>query len=239
MRLSLIALMFALLLPATVSAQDIAPPELTRQVSEAAGGPDALYKKTRSIRFTFVVEGMGVRVMEAKHVWDLVAQTDHVTWRGVEGAWDVVVHVGDQRAVSATLNGKPVEEAKMAEAAKLAYQRWVNDSYWLLMPIKLLDSGAMTRDAGMGELGGKPVKLLELSFKGVGLTPGDQYTLFIDPATNRVLEWELRLEGRADKPSRVTWADYQQRGPLTLALDHRWSDGARRLLFEDVVVTPR
>jgi hypothetical protein len=232
-------LLLLLLWSTTAAAHDFKPPPLTYKVSEAAGGPKALYERTRAIRFTFVVEAQGKRVMEAKHDWDLVAQTDRVTWRGPEGAWDVVVHTGQQRALSATLDGKPLDAARQAEAAKLAYQRWVNDSYWLLMPIKLLDDGALTRELGPGQLDGQPVLQLNLAFKAVGLTPGDEYTLFIDPATHRVREWELRLQGRADNPTRVTWEQHQTFGPLTLALDHRWRDGSKRLFFEGVEVTPR
>src|SRR4029434_5552416 len=52
------------------------------------------------------------------------------------------------------------------------YAIWVNDSYWLVMPYKLLDPGVTLRDKGPGELpDGRPAHVLELTFDHVGLTP--------------------------------------------------------------------
>ena len=76
----------------------------------------------KTIDFTFAVEKGGETLVSAEHHWDVVAQTDRVKWKGKE----VTVNLAD-----------PATD----EDAKAAYARWVNDSYWLLAPLKLKDRG--------------------------------------------------------------------------------------------------
>jgi hypothetical protein len=160
----------------------------------------------KSIDFTFAVEKNGKTVMQAEHHWAVAAQTDHVKWKDK----DVTVNLAD-----------PAQDAE----AKAAYARWVNDSYWLLAPLKLKDHGVSVADEGTKEIDGAKRQVLRLSFATVGLTPNDQYRLYVDPETKRVTAWDYMPQPGESMHS--TWDDYQTSGGLTLATDHKMDGGVR------------
>jgi len=177
---------------------------LAQAVWQASGGEH--WPQVRAIDFTFAVEKGGQTLVSAEHHWDVVAQTDHVKWKGK----DVTVNLA---------------EPGSDDEAKGAYGRWVNDSYWLLAPLKLKDRGINLADEGKKEMDGKECEVLRLSFGKVGLTPNDQYRLYIDPKTNHVSSWDYMPE--PGKSMHATWTNYQESGGLKLATDHQMDGGVR------------
>jgi hypothetical protein len=177
---------------------------LAQAVWQASGGEH--WPQVQAIDFTFAVEKGGQTVASAEHHWDFVAQTDHVKWKGK----DVTVNLAE-----------PASD----EDAKGAYARWVNDSYWLLAPLKLKDRGINLAAEGTKEMDGTKCEVLRLSFGKVGLTPNDQYRLYIDPKTKLVSSWDYMPE--PGKSMHATWTDYQESGGLKLATDHQMDGGVR------------
>ena len=134
-----------------MAADDSAKAEqLAQEVWQAAGGPN--WPEVKTIDFTFAVVKGGKTVARAQHHWDVAAQTDHVQWKDK----DVTVNLANPGT---------------DENAKAAYARWTNDSYWLLMPLKLRDRGLHVTSKGMKEMDGAKRAVLRLSFDKVGLTP--------------------------------------------------------------------
>ena len=186
--------------------------QLAKEVWRASGGEN--WPKVTELRFTFIVEQDGKQLASAEHHWNVAAGTDHVKWKGKE----VTVNLA-----------APGEN----EDSKAAYARWVNDSYWLLAPLKVLDPGVKLSYEGSKEAGGVMCETLRLSFEQVGLTPGDQYLLYIDPQTKLVRAWDY-----IPKPETVmhgTWEKYETFGGLNLATEHNF--GGRMIRFADVEVT--
>jgi hypothetical protein len=204
---------------------------LARRVAEAAGL--ARLGEVAELRFTFVVERGGERAFVASHVWDLRAGRDRVRWTDEGRAWDVVVDLR-ARTAAGTVDGAPIAAADTAAAAAQAYERWVNDAYWLVLPLKLLDAGVQLAVEAPRVHEGRPHEVLALSFSGVGLTPGDRYWLLVDPETHRIARWEMVLEGQSPPPRGTSFIAYEALGPLTLALDHVNDDGTRHIRFEGV-----
>jgi hypothetical protein len=186
---------------------------LARKVADASGAQH--WPNVKRIQFTFNVESDGNRVAAVKHDWDVAAGKDTVTWKGQTVTVDLA---------------NPGED----EQQKQAFGRWTNDAYWLLMPLKLFDGGVTRTIQPDQEVDGKMYNVLRLSFAGVGLTPGDQYDLLIDPDTHHVRFWDYMPA--PDKKSRFTWDDYKSFGPLTLSTEHKTADGKRRIFFTDVNV---
>jgi hypothetical protein len=220
---------------ATVEAETPAR-ALARRVAEAAG--IAQFGEVAALRFTFVVARNGERAFVAAHAWDVRAGRDRVRWTEDGHAWDVVVDL-HARTATGTVDGAPIADADTAAAAEKAHERWVNDSYWLILPLKLLDPGVNLALEAPRELDGRPHEVLALSFAGVGLTPGDRYWLIVDPQTHRIVRWEMVLEGQQPPPRGTSFVDYASVGPLTLALDHVNDDGTRHIRFEDVAALTR
>ena len=123
-------------------------------------------------------------MVSAEHHWDVAAQTDHVKWKGK----DVTVNLADPAA---------------DEDGKAAYARWVNDSYWLIAPLKLKDRGVHVAQEASKTMDGAECEVLRLSFGQVGLTPNDQYRLYINPATKLVASWDYMPE--PGKSMHGTW----------------------------------
>lgn len=104
-------------------------------------------------------------------------------------------------------------------ALKRTRSVWINDSYWLVMPYKLKDSGVTLSYAGEGELeGGRKADLLELVFKGVGDTPDNRYRVFVARDTHLVERWQY-FEHRADTEPKMDtpWTGWEWHGGIQLA----------------------
>ena len=125
------------------AAADASAAQLAQAVWQASGGEN--WANVKAIDFTFAVEKGGQTVLSAEHHWDVAAQTDRVKWKGK----DVTVNLAE-----------PASD----EDAKAAYARWVNDSYWLLAPLKLKQRGVNVTDEGTKEIDGGQRQVLRLEF---------------------------------------------------------------------------
>ncbi len=205
---------------------------LARELWRTAGGEHL--DEVAQIDFRFVVTDDGETVFEAAHRWDRLAGRDRVSWTTREGALnDVVVTLADKGACG-HVDGTAASGDPLAALGQSAYGRWVNDAYWLMVPLKVLDPGVTRR---VLEPEGE-TRRLELTFDGVGLTPGDRYVLEIDPE-GRLTRWEMTLEGSepGDDPKGVIFEGHTEVGPLTLPLEHSAEgEGNRQVLLRDVVV---
>ena len=79
------------------------------------------------------------------------------------------------------IDGEPVTDTEtLDELLTLGRQIWVYDSYWLVMPFKLLDPGVTLRYSGERELeDGRTADVLDLTFAEVGYTPDNRYEVFV------------------------------------------------------------
>ena len=119
---------------------------------------------------------------------------------------------------------------------------FVNDNYWLLLPIHFFwDTSATVHDAGMEKLPlgkGSAKKVVVKYPSDGGYTPGDTWELYTG-TDGRIRELLFHHGGTA-KPGVViaTWADYKKAGPLLLSLDHRGTADGKpfRLFFSNVAV---
>ena len=200
--------------PATAPVGSTDADRLAAEVMKASGA-DRWPRVTR-VRFTFNVDRDGKRVASVRHDWDVRAGTDAVTVNG--------------KTLTADLR-----EPSPTGDAKQAYARWVNDSYWLLAPLKVMDPGVKRTPGPSESIDGTTYDCLHLSFDNVGLTPSDQYNLWVDPQTKLVGHWDyIPAKG---EPRRFTWEDYHEFNGLKLATKHVAQGGGATISFSDVEVT--
>ena len=106
---------------------------------------------------------------------------------------------------------------------KVARGTWVNDTYWLLFALKILDPGTKLRimaiDEGwMGEKKPDPgVSRLHLSFDNVGETPRNEYVVWIEQKTGKITRWDY-YQTTMKKPLSWHFEGYKKVGPLLLSL---------------------
>lgn len=106
------------------------------------------------------------------------------------------------------------------ETLKRAHFQAVNWWYWMGIPFKLRDPGAIVREREMVTFQGKPVHVLEVTFATEG--PTDRFTYYVDPETYHIVFVETDLKpgvwpgvgGRG--PGWSTWHDYRVVGPFVM-----------------------
>jgi hypothetical protein len=135
---------------------------------------------------------------------------------------------------TATIDGVSAPDTLLPRLLEMGYGRFINDTYWLLMPLKLLDSGVFHRREPDTVIDGKRYNVLALSFGNVGLTPGDHYWLFIDPATKLVERWRYVLQ--SGNEAEYIWDQYTSFGPIKVPLRRRNVDGKSEIRFDHVRV---
>lgn len=174
-----------------------------------AHGADA-FASAPYLRFNFAVETPnGTRVI-ARHLWDRTTGDYRVEWSsGEDSAYVALVNVrnveGETPAGEVYLNGEMLSGEEAKKMRTQAYGRFVNDTYWLLAPMKVFDPGvnrAYAADSSTAEH-----DVLHLTFGDVGLTPGDQYWLYVDKDSGQLDRWAFHLEGMPDDaaPRHFAW----------------------------------
>jgi hypothetical protein len=226
-----IVLMFVLLFyfdRAIAAGQDAKAMDVAQKTITAMGGMDN-WKATPALRFNFVVEPQGQPSHAVKHLWDRKNGRDHI--EGTKDGKPMIAWVDmTHKSGAAWYNGKKLEGEELKKAMDWAFGRWVNDTYWLIMPFKLLDSGVNLKYEGAKD--GHDV--LHVSFGKVGLTPGDQYWAFINQKTGLMDHWKYLLEDK-DKGS-FAWKDWGEYGKLKLSKLKTSDDGKFSIRFEPLEV---
>lgn len=196
---------------------------------EAAGGP-AAWAALPYLRFEFAGERDGEARPGIKHLWNRRTGDYRIEMPGGEDSTYVVLFNVNTREGQAYLNGTALDSTQNAQRLEQAYGRFINDTYWLLMPFKLFDPG-VTRTY-MPDSSNAERDVIHLSFTDVGLTPGDEYWIFMDKETGQVEEWAYHLQ--SDRDGRFTWTGYETHdtpaGPLHFATRKEAAGGNGALL---------
>jgi hypothetical protein len=199
---------------------------LAMRALEAAGGEMAL-RSIPYLRFNFGSAPRGRR-----HLWDRMTGDYRLEYN--RGDTSVVVLFNTQtREGTAYRDGQPAADTEALVTR--AYGAFINDSYWLMMPVKMLDPGVtriLVPDSSSTEL-----EVVKLSFDNVGLTPGDTYYVYVDRVTGMVKRWHYVLQSGSQ--NRCDWVDYQElAGPLGAVKLSSRKDCTRSQLMTDGLETP-
>ena len=188
--------------------------EIADAVMERLGGYRA-WAETRYVTWSF----FGRR----RHLWDKHAGRARLERKGPRSAMHYVIIVdletGEGRAWR---EGEPVTAPQELEGMlKAALGEWINDSYWLVMPYKLKDTGVTLRSVGAGATEtGRPADILELTFSDVGRTPQNKYHVWVARDSGLVEQWAFFNEAADEEPGLVTpWLGWKRYGRIMLSGD--------------------
>jgi len=224
------------LAPAARSAADADPEarQVAERVMEALGGAEA-WSQVRLVHFGFA----GRRT----HDWDRSAGRHRVEGETRDGEHYLVIEDLDSRQGRAWLDGEEVHGERAAELLETAYGAWVNDTYWLLMPYKLLDPGVELTYQGTERIDGATYDVLGLTFDSVGLTPGDRYWAYVDRDSGLMDRWAYRLQSQPEDaaPTVWLWQGWDWYGPdearVRLAPRREMLDGGRSLDLSPIEIS--
>ncbi|SFG74441.1 hypothetical protein [Pontibacter chinhatensis] len=180
---------------------------IAREVIDNMGGEKG-WNDTRYLAWTF---------NDQYQVWD--KQQHRFRW---EMDSLVAVISTDTKDGKVYVAGRELQEGE--EKQKLlerAYALWINNSYWLVMPFKLLDPGVNLTYLGEGKtMDGAPADILEMTFNEVGLTPQNKYHVWVDKEQGLVTQWAFYRNYNDAEPSFTRrWSDYRDYGSIKLASD--------------------
>lgn len=107
----------------------------------------------------------------------------------------------------------------IAKYVKQAESIWINDSYWLVMPFKLKDSGVTLKYLRSDSTeAGKPAEVLQLTFNAIGDTPENRYEVYVDKQSNLIAQWDFYNRAKDEKAQfKTPWADYKEYGKIKLS----------------------
>ena len=186
---------------------ETAADSLAHRLVEASGGL-AAWDAVPAVRFDWVVRTDSAELRRVRHLWDKAGDRARVEWPvGVDSTMVAVIRPGaftpdaPGGLAALTVGGAttPLSGDDALDALRDAHARWVNDTYWMIAPLKTFDPGvtrALAPDSGDATLA--------LSFGRVGLTPGDRYWLRVGPG-GEMTGWTYLLEGDTVS-TRWTWA---------------------------------
>lgn len=197
---------------------DPAAIELADSIMKAMGGRES-WDNTRFISWNF----FGNRDL----VWDktlgrvrIESHKDSITYLVNLNTLEGRVRIKGQELLEKDSLEKMLSKAKSI---------WINDSYWLVMPFKLKDTGVKIKYLGEETLAnGTQCNVLELTFKNVGDTPQNKYRLYVDLSDNLVKQWAYYNQATQDSANFVRpWDNYKKYGNILLSADRSDSGGPR------------
>jgi hypothetical protein len=181
---------------------------IANKTLEAMGGRSA-WEKARVLQWRF----MGKR----RHHWDKA--TGDVR---IEADSTLILMNVNSRKGRVWQGGTEVTNAEaLDDMLEQGYGMWVNDSYWLIMPYKLLDPGVKLRHRGESSLpDGRAADLITMTFESVGLTPENKYDVWVAKDTGLVEQWAYyEKAGDAEPKFTLPWGGWKRFGPILLATE--------------------
>lgn len=156
----------------------------------------------------------------------------------IESKRDSTIYLLDLNAMTGKVQIKgqeltvPDSLNKMLDKAK---RIWINDSYWLVMPFKLKDSGVTLKYMGEDTLvNQKYYNLLQLTFKDVGVTPQNKYDLYVDVKSKLIEYWSYYGDASQDTASWTRpWDNYQKYGNILLSADRSDNGGPKNVKVDE------
>lgn len=200
---------------------DAAAIDLADSIMHAMGGREA-WDKTRFISWNFFDR--------RDLVWDKHTGRVRIESKNDSTIYLVNITTGEGRV---QIKGQELTEPdslrrQMLERAK---NIWINDSYWLVMPFKLKDTGVTLKYLGQDTLRGLPYyNVLQLTFQNVGRTPQNKYKLYVDIHDKLIRHWAFFEESANDTANFIRpWDNYQTYGNILLSADRSDNGGPKRV----------
>jgi hypothetical protein len=167
------------------------------------------FEKIEAIRFTWGIEGTPV-----SRSWEWQPKTDTVTYE---------VKDKEGKVTKATYQRSQLD-SQSDDVKKNVDPNFLNDQYWLLLPLHAASDGATVTDEGQQQapLAKTSADKIVVKYAGGGYSPGDTWDIYVG-ADHRIVEMTYhRAVPVPGAPNVVmaTWAGYQKAGPLLVSTDH-------------------
>ena len=191
---------------------------LADEVMKAMGGRKA-WDNTRYIKWSF----FGRRDL----LWDKL--TGQVRIDSPRDTMTYLLNINSMEG-SVYKKGEPItEEEELKNMLERGKSIWINDSYWLVMPFKLKDTGlAIKYLRSDTTMTGAEADVIQLTFADVGRTPDNKYEVWIDKSDKLIKQWAYFRQASQDTATNVwPFDNYQKHGEILLSADRSDDRGPR------------
>ena len=178
------------------------------EVMEAMGGREA-WDQTKTLKWTF----FGNR----QHEWNKADKRAKIY--SPRGDISIDMSIDDMSGTVSKGGVAYTDADSIAHFLDLGHKWWINDSYWLVMPFKLKDSGVTLKYEGKDTTqNGRSSDVLNLTFESVGVTPQNKYLVYVDDSSRLVTQWDFYTNATDSLPRfQSAWEDYAKYGNLLLS----------------------
>ena len=190
------------------NASDTKAIAIADEVMEAMGGREA-WDNTNELKWTF----FGNR----QHEWNkaekkakIISPNDRIS---------IELNLEDKSGSASRGDVKFTESDSLDFFLKRGNGWWINDSYWLVMPFKLKDSGVTLKYIGKDTSQiGRNSDVIEMTFADVGVTPDNKYLVYVDDSSRLVTQWDYYTNFQDSLPRfQSPWNNYKKYGDILLS----------------------
>ena len=209
-----------------ISGSDPRAIEIADSVVLAMGGREN-YDNLRYLAWNF----FGARDL----IWD--KKTDRVRIDIPAQKTTYLVNVSTMEGKAKVNDMEVTQPDSLQKHMQIAKEIWINDSYWLVMPFKLKDSGVTLKYAREDTLkSGLIMDVIELTFDGVGVNPENKYEVYVDRADRLVRQWAYFKDASQSTPSAVwPWDNYMEYNGVFLSANRSDGKGPHNIrVYEDL-----
>jgi hypothetical protein len=239
MRLAACLSLLALTAAPAAAEPDAKAAAVGKQLWSALGGDDG-WTHARYLRYDFVVEREGKKLVTRAHYWDRWSGRYRVDARDKTGPTTVYFDVNTRKGDAYADGAKIADAARAKAAVDGAYEAYINDMYWLLAPYKVFDPGVTLVYAGEDKsAAGEACDVLKLSFGSVGLTPKDLYWLCVDKKSHLVTQRKYVLDGADKPPTTYAWTGWKKVGSIMLSPTRTAVGKPSVIRFESLAVSDK
>jgi hypothetical protein len=219
---------------------DPAADALAQRAIDIIGGPE--WQRARYLSFTFNTERSGQVKDSFVEEWDRVTGGFRVSGKDPAGVPFLIIESVKTKSGRAWQNGVEVtDQAAAQNLLALGYRRFVNDTYWLLMPLAMFDSGVKRSAVGQRtDACGRAWDVVRLTYDtSVGIA-NDVAWAWINHESGVVEEWDMKLLGTpADQPPiEVFFRDFHRVNGLLIAARREIKGKNQAVRFDDLKILP-
>ena len=224
---------------APVSPPDPAADALAKRTIEANGG--AAWDKARYLSYTFVVERNGQAAASFPQQWDRVTGDYRVSGLDPKGVPFTVILNAKTKTGRAWQKGVEVKDLPaLKELLSLGYRRYNNDTYWLLMPLQMLEPGVHRTSQGeRTDAAGHKWDVVRLTFDP-SLEINYTVWAWINRESGLVDEWDMKAPGAAatDPSIEVFFRDFKRVAGVLISMRREVMGKNQTVRFDELQILP-